>query len=52
MVATPDPPQMDTTAELTSIKTLLQNIASSISLLKSGMDAVQKGGGETGSSNG
>lgn len=35
------PPQMDTAAELTSIETLLQGILSSMSGLKSGMDAVQ-----------
>lgn len=40
MAATPGPPQMDTAAELMSIKTLLQNIASSVSGLKSGVGAV------------
>ena len=41
MAATPDPPQTDTAVELMCIKALLQNIASSMSELKSGMDAVQ-----------
>ena len=36
-----DPAQMDSAAELTSIKTLLQGISSSMRGLKSGMDAVQ-----------
>ncbi|XP_049892841.1 F-actin-monooxygenase MICAL3-like [Epinephelus moara] len=35
------PPQIDTAAELASIKTLLQTIASDMSGLKAGMDAVQ-----------
>ena len=35
------PPQVDTAAELSSIKTLLQSIASDMSGLKAGMDAVQ-----------
>ncbi|KAG7999513.1 LINE-1 retrotransposable element ORF1 protein [Nibea albiflora] len=41
MTSTLDPPQADTAAELTSIKTLLQGIASNMSDLKSGMDAVK-----------
>lgn len=43
MAAAPDPPQTDTAAELMSIKTLLQNIASSMGELKPGMDAVRCG---------
>lgn len=41
MVAAPDPQQRDTAAELASIKTLQQNIASDMTGLKTGMDAVQ-----------
>ena len=41
MAATPGPSQMDTAAEITTIKTLLQGIASDMGGLKSGMDAVQ-----------
>jgi len=41
MAAAPDPAQMDTAAEIASIKTLRQGISSSMSGLKSGMDAVQ-----------
>lgn len=43
MAAAPDTPQTDTAAELMSIKTLLQNIASSMGELKPGMDAVRCG---------
>ena len=49
MVATPDPPQMDTAAERTNIKTLLQGISSSMSGINSGMDAVQTASKKLGS---